>query len=443
MQTAAFSPRVYRIEPPTRRFSYLVAPDGDWLGCPDGRSVATQARVDDAAIWEQATGGFRHVASGLLVAAGDGAAEGTVRLSLGDVDIGADGAAGAGADYRPAHGPTRLPSDYLADFRAQGWVALECVLPPDVVDGLQRLGGVDAYEGEPMDRSRHLQLDPAMARSTVEPLSLWLCRQYMRVDDIKLGHPPSVTALTPDDGERAVQGWHGDFPYMWGSERSRLGYRAPPGSDELVLAVQRNICVSDFRLDNGATVFSLASFKTPGLPPEAWGRALRTYRPGDRQENGLPYGGEGTDVIEAPAGTILLYDARIWHRAGMNMTNRRRGAVIQAITPGFIIPFMPMGGPYRLDGERGPGEDDAARATRDGEPVRAQDLRPDGLVRPRRGRRAHPAHPGCGPGQGGGLLIGGRFGRGIPPPGPDGLGAEQGEPLAQHVSVAGRQEFGA
>ena len=54
-----------------------------------------------------------------------------------------------------------------------------------------------------------------------------------------------------------------------------------------------------------------------------------------------------TDVIEAPAGTIILYDARTWHRAGVNTTNRRRGAVIQAITPGFVIPFMEMTASYK------------------------------------------------------------------------------------------------
>ena len=45
-------------------------------------------------------------------------------------------------------------------------------------------------------------------------------------------------------------------------------------------------------------------------------------------------------MIEAPAGTIVLYDARTWHRAGMNSTDRKRGAMIQAMIPGFIVPFM-------------------------------------------------------------------------------------------------------
>jgi hypothetical protein len=348
MTGAAFSPKVHRFARAARRHALLVAPGGDWLASPDGRTVATQRQVDDDALWEAEGDGFRHAVSGVALRSRPGGAAGSVRLSLGEADLGADGTPGPAADFTIGHGPEKRPSEYLAAFRETGWVALTCVLAPDVVKGLQRLGGVDGYEGAgEIPRERQLADGPALARATVEPVSLWLCRQYMRVADIKLGHPPGVTALTPDDGERPVQGWHGDFPYMWGSDRSAGAYRVPPGSDELVLGIQRNICVSDFRLGNGATVFCLASYHAHAVPPAEWGRANQTGKAGHRAEHGLPYGGEGTDVIEAPAGTIILYDARIWHRAGVNRTNRRRGAVIQAITPGFIIPFYDTTAPFR------------------------------------------------------------------------------------------------
>jgi len=343
--------KVYRVAPATRRFSYLTAPDGDWLAVVDGQTTI-QRFVDDQALWVEAGDGFRHAESGLLLAASPGEQPGAVRLSLGGEApdrryLGADGAPGAAAGFTVGLGPEKRPSEYMAEFQAQGWVALTQILPPAVLEGLQRLAGTDAFEGPGEERMQQLALGPALARATVEPVSLWLCREYMRTPDIKLGHPPSVTALTPDDGARPVQGWHSDFPYMWGSERARRAYRVPPGSDELCLAIQRNICVSDFRVDNGATVFKLGSHAAGQIAPEPWGRARDTYRPEHRAEHGLPYAGPETDIIEAPAGTILLYDARTWHRAGVNTTNRRRGAVIQAITPGFIIPFYPLGPPYK------------------------------------------------------------------------------------------------
>ena len=344
----AFKPKVHTIARPSHHFTLLAAPDGRWLASTDGRATATQRHVDDDALWEPEAGGYRHVVSGLMLGAQAGGAPGTLRLSLGGADLGEDGAPGPAAEFTAGHGPAERPSAYLARFRETGWVAIPCVLDAEVVEGLQRLGGVDGHEGAgEIPRAEQLAFSPALACATVEPVSMWLCRQYFRVQDIKLGHPPGVTALTPDDGERAVQGWHGDFPYMWGSDRSAGAYRVPPGDDELVIGIQRNICVSDFRLENGATVFCLGSFGAQRVPPAEWGRANQTFQPGHRAEHGLPYGGEGTDVIEAPAGTIILYDARIWHRAGVNRTNRRRGAVIQAVTPGFIIPFYDTTAPFR------------------------------------------------------------------------------------------------
>ena len=45
------------------------------------------------------------------------------------------------------------------------------------------------------------------------------------------------------------------------------------------------------------------------------------------------------DIVEAPAGSVILYDARTWHRAGVNRRDQTRIALLHAMTPGFIIPF--------------------------------------------------------------------------------------------------------
>ena len=67
---------------------------------------------------------------------------------------------------------------------------------------------------------------------------------------------------------------------------------------------------------------------------------MQTWRLGNPAKRGLPCGGPDTDVVEVLAGTIILYDVRDWHRAGVNQTERKRGVVIQAIVPGFIMPCM-------------------------------------------------------------------------------------------------------
>ncbi len=334
-RSGEFNPTVVAVSKPARHYRYLHAPNGDWLATADGKTLAVQGHVDDAAIWDADGDGFRHVATGLRLAATSTGIETTCSLRGEAGPIGSDGASGEAAEFTVGHGPEKLPSEYLATMRCQGWVSLACILSPSVVDGLQQVGCVDAYEGREPVRKTPLAQHPAVAKATVEPVSLWLTRQYMGTGDIRLGHSPGISALTKDDGQREVQGWHNDFPYLWGT-----GDRIPAPSGELVLGVQRNTCVSDFRADNGATLFKLGSHASSEPPPVDWGRSTQTYRKGSRAKYGLPYAGPDADVIEAPAGSIVLYDARTWHRAGMNSTERRRGAMIQALVPGFIMPFM-------------------------------------------------------------------------------------------------------
>ena len=76
-------------------------------------------------------------------------------------------------------------------------------------------------------------------------------------------------------GVREVQGWHTDFPYLWGT-----GDRVPVPSGDLVLGMQRNVCVSDFTRENGATIFKLGTHASNEAPPEEWGISNHSYRKG-------------------------------------------------------------------------------------------------------------------------------------------------------------------
>ena len=339
---ADYDPHVVAVHKPARHFRYLHAANGDWLASADGKSLHVQGHVDDAAIWDVSDGGFRHATTGIQLTADARQIDATTGLRCNGQPVGEDGSLGASADFTIGHGPAKLPSEYLRELKDQGWVALACVLSPSVVDGLQQVGCVDAYaDREPVHKPALAQ-HPAVTKVTVEPISLWLAREYMRTRDIRLGHSPNVTALGGDDGVREVQGWHTDFPYLWGT-----GDRIPVPSGDLVLGMQRNVCVSEFRKDNGATLFKLGSHASNAAPPKAWGQSRQTYRKGNRARHGLPYGGADADVIEAPAGSIVLYDARTWHRAGVNQTDRKRGAIIQAIVPSYIIPFMDTSATYK------------------------------------------------------------------------------------------------
>ena len=183
-----------------------------------------------------------------------------------------------------------------------------------------------------------------MASTAAEPVSLWLIRAYMKTPDIRLAHTPGMAVLGTDDGKRNVQGWHSDYPYHWGVPADGL---VPTPTGETVLGVQRNVCVSDFTRERGATVFKLGSHARDHGPPTEWGTAALHARPGYRAAHGLPYGGPEADIVEAPGGSIILYDARTWHRAGVNRTPYKRAAMLQAMTPMYVMPKNDTSADYR------------------------------------------------------------------------------------------------
>ena len=114
-----------------------------------------------------------------------------------------------------------------------------------------------------------------------------------------------------------------------------------------MLGVQRNVCVSPFTKVGGATAFKLGSHAEDRPPPEDWGTVSGTYTPGYREQHGLPYNGPDADIIEAPGGSIILYDSRTWHRAGINRTDHRRAALLMAMIPAYILPKNDTSRSYR------------------------------------------------------------------------------------------------
>ena len=86
-----------------------------------------------------------------------------------------------------------------------------------------------------------------------------------------------------------------DYPYRDG----RFPLDAFP--PDVVLGVQCNICIDDFRADNAATMFCLGSHKVNTKPP--------AYYNEQGNEGWLP---PEAVQLEAPAGSAIVYDSRMW-----------------------------------------------------------------------------------------------------------------------------------
>ena len=311
---------VHKVALPTHHYSLVRDAAGRYLSVnAEGEQKRTR-HVDDRAIWDQDGEVLRHVESGQTL----------------DQAVVADG-----ETLTTVHGPEKLPGEYLAFFKEHGWVCLTSILAAETIEELERISCTDRYEGRKYDNSIHpMHQSWAVTRTATEPVSLWLMREYMGTNEIRLGHPPSLAILGKDDGKRDVQGWHSDFPYLWGFGSNRPYGRVPTSSGNTVMGIQRNVCISPFTKEGGATAFKLGSHSKDQGPPEDWGTGFHYAQPGYRAEHGLPYSGPDADIVEAPGGSIILYDSRTWHRAGVNQTKKRRSAMLQAMVPGYIMPFF-------------------------------------------------------------------------------------------------------
>ena len=347
-----FQERVVRVEKPSAHFTLLRNADGDFLGVSDTNEISTFDYTDDKAIWEQVkdTDAYRHVVTGLQLEAEFMNTENGCYLRHNGNPLASDGSVGnEGAVFSAGHGPAHLPSEYLESFKQNGWACLPSIIAPDVIEALERVSCTGHWEEGTYDRSiPPLNQTAAVAKIATEPVSLWLMREYMQTQEIRLGHSPSFAILPKDDGKRNVQGWHSDFPYLWGIAGSEVVNRIPVHKvDGLVMGVQRNLCVSEFRKENGATCFKLGSHTLGQGPPIEWGNGNTSRQDGYRESKGLPYTGPDADVVEAPPGSYIVYDSRIWHRAGVNRTPHKRAAMLQAVIPMYIMPFMDTSRPYK------------------------------------------------------------------------------------------------
>lgn len=347
-----FQERVVRVEKPSAHFILLRNPSGDFLGVSDTNELSTFDHTDDKAIWEQVEGSnaYRHVVTGLQLEAEFTDTENSCHLHHNGNPLASDGSVGnEGTVFSAGHGPAHLPSEYLESFKQNGWACLPSIIAPDIIEELERVSCTGRWEDGTYDRSiPPLNQTGAVAKIATEPVSLWLMRQYMETQEIRLGHSPSFAILPKDDGKRNVQGWHSDFPYLWGIAGSEVVNRIPVHKvDGLVMGVQRNLCVSEFRKENGATCFKLGSHTLGQGPPVEWVNGNTSRQDGHRKSKGLPYTGPDADVVEAPPGSYILYDSRIWHRAGVNRTPHKRAAMLQAVIPMYIMPFMDTSRPYK------------------------------------------------------------------------------------------------
>jgi len=147
---------------------------------------------------------------------------------------------------------------------------------------------------------------PVFRRMPQHPLVLDVYRRMLGPDMVL--QSMSVNTVTP--GHDRMH-WHSDHPY----------HMAPPWPKD-VLACQSLWFLDDFTDENGATALVPKSHK-------------KNHKPD------IPLNEPHPDQIlaEAPAGSLLLFDARLWHSSRGNRTKQNRSCVIATYNRTYVIPF--------------------------------------------------------------------------------------------------------
>merc|ERR1719401_3417330 len=97
-------------------------------------------------------------------------------------------------------GPSRKPSDHLADMLRDGYTVLEGVLLPAAVANLKREFArvrAERFSHESIHDGHFWMMDmlretPDLARAVTHPVALWILRQYFGNIDIHYCHQPIV-----------------------------------------------------------------------------------------------------------------------------------------------------------------------------------------------------------------------------------------------------------
>lgn len=146
-----------------------------------------------------------------------------------------------------------------------------------------------------------LGYDDRFLAVATHPLVLDICRSLLG-DYLLLTQQNGV--INPPGGEHTQRAYHRDLPYQhFVSSRP--------------LAVSALLCVDAFTVENGATVVLPASHRMETFPSEQTARDLA-----------LP--------LEAPAGSYLVFDSMVFHRAGFNASAHPRRAVNHV----YALPFV-------------------------------------------------------------------------------------------------------
>ncbi|KAH8083410.1 dioxygenase [Aureococcus anophagefferens] len=188
------------------------------------------------------------------------------------------------------------------------------------------LAVAEAYLGEPL---AHLRCLHAPVANTLLPAKALIGAAFggqMRRSASRGRDEFREISTGETTKRRARRRWHCDYPYH---EKFTERWPARP------VSLQFNLCVDEFRSDNGATLYFPASHRRNRWPTELNRGATGSSDPMHANKR----------QFLAPAGSAVLYDSRTWHRRPdeLNVSGEARVNVLLAFSHKWMRPMIPYG----------------------------------------------------------------------------------------------------
>ncbi len=219
-------------------------------------------------------------------------------------------------------------SDITTRIREDGWKVVEGIIPEDKVAGIRESIVATVEEAKASPHPLDLRAVQGSLINVNQSLAPFLSDpSIVGVAEELWGRHVKITITTPvvlfPGGN--PQGFHSDWPF---NQKHAAVIEAPYPDFPFLLTVI--FMLSDFTLENGATRLVPGSHRIPHNWSEHYGQNNRSTHPSEVRATGK-------------AGSVLIFDSRLWHAPAINRTNQPRAGVTVRYAPWWfnVNPLKP------------------------------------------------------------------------------------------------------
>ena len=210
----------------------------------------------------------------------------------------------------------------LLDLKLNGWCLLDGVIPADQIDAIREsvTATVSEHRGDYPGAPDRVGFVPGLINHNQSFASYLAEPRLLQIAEQLLGQHVRISytsAIINEPGN--VRGnWHADWPF-----NQTVAGRIPAPYPDAVFHLTTLWMLSPFTPENGGTLIVSGSHRTDNNPT------------GDNGIN--PTAAYPTEMqVTGDAGSVLVFDSRLWHATSPNMTGEPRVALAVRYAPKWL-----------------------------------------------------------------------------------------------------------